>query len=254
MSSCARWVAPQSEPGCAMANPKVMPFSRVRLLECTDSGLLPRVEDRRAGPSHRSGLPLPWRQLLRTLPAAPEGALPRAADAEWGQARGDADDVANASEPPPRPPAAEQLPKDPLGSESPAGPRADDLITHPPSVAHRPGRKLVETKGVAPIAAIARAVEESSALESVADLVVRTCDGDNKRETGPWEFTLALQAQGLGRSLLRLHLSRELLKLRFECDGLSLRDLLWRHSKSLQSRIEERLQIPLEIDVELGDG
>jgi hypothetical protein len=239
-----------------MAGPKPLPFSRVRVLENAESGAYRRFDERRLPQGHRPGPLIPWRQQPRPQPEAALPAPPTAVDAEEPEAGEPKAGLAAAGT------AAahrrvDDAPAIADASTDDAGP--DEPAHEPPEAAprgprRRPGAWLAEPQATAPIAAIARAVEESAALQSVADLVARTCEGDGKRETGPWELTLPLQAHGLGRSRLTLRLSRELLKLRFDCDGRSLRDLLWRHSRSLQSRLEERLQLPLELELELCDG
>jgi hypothetical protein len=104
------------------------------------------------------------------------------------------------------------------------------------------------------MAAIARSVQEATAMHAVAALVLDTCSGEGKRETGPWEFTLPLHGQGLGRSSLLLRLSRELLSLRFHCDGPDTRDLLSRHSASLLDQLQAHLAPPLVVDIVLSDA
>ena len=241
-----------------MVTPKALPFARVRVLESTESGSYRRVDDRRAGSGPRIGLPLPWRQPIRPLPAPTVTPDPTPAGTDDDldlDLDPDAGGSATGPDRPQRRHDASEVGRGKLADPStPADDGPDFPVIAPPRVERQPSEWLADTQAAAPIAAIARAVEESAALQSVAELVVRTCEGDGKRETGPWELTLPLQAHGLGRSRLMLRLSRELLGLRFECDGRDLRDLLWRHSKSLQARLEERLRIPLEIELELGDG
>ena len=91
-------------------------------------------------------------------------------------------------------------------------------------------------------------------MHAVAALVLDTCSGEGKRETGPWEFTLPLHGQGLGRTSLLLRLSRELLSLRFSCDGPDTRDLLSRHSASLLDQLQTHLEPPLVVDIVLIDA
>jgi hypothetical protein len=173
-------------------------------------------------------------------------------DAAWADRAASAREAAR----PVPPPSDEAGPPD---HPAPAVPD-DPVVTAPPmqqrvaSLAGRTGGAAGGTEAAVPIAAIARSVQEATAMHAVAALVLDTCSGEGKRETGPWEFTLGLHGQGLGRTSLLLRLSRELLSLRFSCDGPDTRDLLSRHSASLLDQLQTQLQPPLVVDIVLIDA
>jgi Type III secretion protein (HpaP) len=237
-----------------MASPKSLPFDRVRVMIDAQTGLYRRPEERRAVPGLRPGPQMLWRQPAKA-PAAAELS---------GPALGDAVELAGGE-------LLEPLVVDTAGPQKPApdeGAMADeadaDIATwvgqadgaqsRRPELRQRQAEAPRAGAAALPLAAIARAVEESAAMRSLAALVLDTCSGEGIRETGPWEFTLPLQAQGLGRSSLCLQLSRELLLLRFCCDGPDTRNLLSRHSVTLQNQLRERLEPPLEVEVVLSDA
>jgi hypothetical protein len=241
-----------------MPTPKAIPFARVRVLQSTEPGLYRPIDTRRADSGQRMVTPLAWRLHIRSSPPALAAPVPPQTDAaEDPEAPEVTDTVTDAEQLGGWRDNAEAGAADAGDTLEPAVPKdslQDNPVIAPYRVERRTSAWLVDTDGIAPVDAVTRAVKESVSLQSVVDLIARTCDGEGMRETGPWELSLPLEKQGLGRSMLNLYLSREQLRLRFACDGPAQYDLIWQHSKSLQSKLEERLQIPIEIDITLSDS
>jgi hypothetical protein len=112
----------------------------------------------------------------------------------------------------------------------------------------------VMARAVAPLAAVTRAVEEVSLVRQLADWLVRTCNDEVCRDTGPWEFTMPLRPFGLGESCVDLHLSPALLSLRFRCEGSQVSRLLSRHRDRLLANLRERLPAQSEIELTVVDA
>ncbi|WP_425258730.1 type III secretion system protein SctP [Rubrivivax sp. RP6-9] len=258
-----------------MAGTKPLPFERVRVIVDVHTGLVRRNDERRPVPLPRPAPQAAWRPLARPVEAAPPAAAVaafaaalaggtdgaaenRAAEGtREGMREGTREGMHEGMREGARPEAAT---RDAAGSvaDGPPPPAAQHA-----AAAGRPVRQRLaslaeraagDAEAAVPIAAIARSVQEATAMHAVAALVLDTCSGDAKRETGPWEFTLPLHGQGLGRTSLLLRLSRELLSLRFSCDGPDTRDLLSRHSASLLDQLQTQLAPPLVVDIVLSDA
>ena len=238
-----------------MASIKPIPFVRVRVLASDESGWYRRPGEQRAAPAVRTGSPLQWIRHgkvsaapPRVTPALPEldlACLPDTLEPMAPHREHHAPHLAEEAQAEPVPTPVPEEPEKPEAPQEPVGPH--------PREQRRPEDAVEELVSALPIAAIARSVRDASAMRSVMELVLDTCSGDGKRETGPWDLSMSLQEHGLGRSTMFLHLSRELLSLRFQCDGAPVRDLISRHADTLQSQLEAHLQLPLKIDIALTD-
>ena len=250
MSSCIPSAALPSDAGHdAMASLKPIPFVRVRVLASDESNWYRRPEDRRVAAGVRVGSQLQWVRQGKVSAAPPIvttalldpdlACLPDAFEDIDPRQNSDAPHQAEEAEVEPEPRAEPEEPAQPMGPSQRPLRRPEDVVE--------------ELSSALPIAAIARSVRDASAMRSVMELVLDTCSGEGKRETGPWDLSVSLQAHGLGSSMMFLHLSRDLLSLRFRCDGVHVRDLISRHADTLQSQLEEHLLLPLKIQIALAD-
>jgi hypothetical protein len=241
-----------------MASLKPIPFIRVRVLASDESGWHRRPGEQRAATGVRAGSPLQWIRHgkfsavpPRATPALPEpdlACLPDTIEPVTPHRKSHPPHLVDMAEVEPEPSAVPQEPQEPEEQDVPDMPVGPHQRPQ-----RRPEGAVEELVRALPIAAIARSVRDASAMRSVMELVLDTCSGEGKRETGPWDLSMSLQEHGLGRSTLCLHLSRELLSLRFQCDGVPVQDLISRYADTLQSQLEEHLQLPLKIDIALTD-
>jgi hypothetical protein len=238
-----------------MSVSKPLPFARVRVMVDTGEGLCLRPDARRAWASARRGAELAWRMPAEAATPPADDRPDDPADAAGDPAGTVGRDRTGAAA---RPPLQVAPHGDEAPQRRPAAPR--EMPEPQPHTASRPdpmppALPPAGLPGMAvPVAAIARAVEEAEAVQLLTALVVETCSGEGKRETGPWEFTLPLNAHGLGGSTLCLQLSQRLLSLRFHCDGRDARDVLSRHRGTLQQQLQEQMRPPLEVEVLLVDA
>lgn len=255
-----------------MTRPRPLSFDRVRVVLDADAGQLRRPELRRHPMAPRFVLTLPGRaeaeapahraapgpgQPMADARAPDPSALPAAV---VGAARPDDGEAppAGAATDAPAAREAQEAQEANEAHEAPDAPQAarwqPDAAGAPP---HRPHAAVAQGPPPAaplpaqavPVSAIARAVEDATAVRALAAVIVDTCSGDDKRDTGPWSFALPLVEQGFGASRLDLRLSRESLSLRFECDGPRTRELLCRHTASLKAQLDEQIRPPLEVDI-----
>lgn len=245
-----------------MASPKPLSFQRVRLMIDAEPGQCRPRGVPRHPPAPRPALELAWRQAARQPPAPPapqarprpEGAGPAPAPADAAVRVDDDRRPAPPQASPTAPLADDGAPPNACPQEGGAGDPHDTGVPTAgavrATVANRPAPPVPLA---VPVAAIARAVEDATSLHALVDLVVETCGGEGKRETGPWEFTLPLHAQGLGETRLCLRLSQMQLDLRFLCDGPSARDLISRQSSTLREQLSVRLSPPLEVEITLDE-
>jgi hypothetical protein len=104
--------------------------------------------------------------------------------------------------------------------------------------------------GAAPVRAIARSVRLATMVNGLVDKVAGFCNGSDSRRHGPWELSLPLDAQGLGRSVLQMRLASADLLLRFVCDGTSTRDWVVEGADRLSAQLHEALDPPLDVRIE----
>lgn len=256
-----------------MAGPKTLPFNRVRVMVVLQDGACPLPDKRRLLPEPRRALERPWRDpglhkaagtpaVVHRAAAQPAMATAPADGTELQPASQDGTTAASASaQDPTRLPGEVQNdspgerpdagPASESGVESNREPRVEGLRGRP-----SPGRDPAETmtRTGSPLSAVARAVEEVAVVRALAEVLVETCSGDAWRDTGPWEFSLQLQALGLGQSSLELHLSRDLLSLRFRCDTLATAHLLSRHRDTLLALLQQQLHPQLAIEIAIVDA
>ena len=247
-----------------MASTKPLPFERVRVIVDVHTGLVRRHDERRTLPTPRPAPQAAWRPPARPAESVPSAAVVAAFAAALAGGTGEAAAPEAEAAEGARERAHPVLPAlddTGAGAEGSCPPAFPDAAAAGPSVrqrlaslAERANWAEGDLEAAVPIAAIARSVQEATAMHAVAALVLDTCSGEGKRETGPWEFTLPLHGQGLGRTSLLLRLSRELLSLRFSCDGPDTRDLLSRHSASLLDQLQTHLEPPLVVDIVLIDA
>lgn len=266
-----------------MSNPKTMPFNRIRVMVVAETGtststsLLPA---RRVVPDPRRVLERAWRDLTPLKAAWVQAAVRRTAGPMAGSAE-QAEEALHAghdaSEPSNPEPAPQQddatsdwLYAEPdtesctdgvavLATKAEAGfgaaPHGEPLAVAPPpssAVAQHSVGTRVGT--AAPLAAVARAVEEAAVVKALVAMLVDTCGDESTRETGPWDISLSLQSFGLGESHLDLHLSRELLSLRFHCLGPGVASLLSRHRNTLLGLLQQQLHPQLVIEIAIVDA
>jgi hypothetical protein len=254
-----------------MAAAKAIAFSQVRLIkpDSVERDAAPtRVFARRFEPARA---PAAARGSHRSAPAAPACETPLdsfAGFAEGASAHGAAGANRRATEPgslplPPEDVDESSAPRTPASDDTLANDRADaEDAREPrsqPAPASQSGGDAPDADRTPaplpytalPIQAIARAIEHSSMVRNLTDLIVNLCDGEESRKTGPWEMSLPLDRDGLGRSMLHLRLSLDTLGLRFVCDGQAEHDVLSSRVGELKSQLDERLHPPLEVSVEL---
>ena len=245
-----------------MAGPKSLPFDRVRVIVNAEAGPC-RLADRvRPLAPPRWALERPWRDAKLEKAASVPASAHKAGAQSAGPATlsgepatGGGDDIAAGDDrqaPVLGEPAfaGQQEQAEPANNTEPEPePEPAPAPSQPARAAGdwQQGRRPVGAVG--PVAAVARAVEESALVHALADLLRDTCGDEAWRETGPWEFSLQLHSVGLGDSSVDLRLSRELLSLRFCCRGLGTARLLLRHKDRLLDMLQHELPGPLEIEI-----
>jgi hypothetical protein len=214
-----------------MTRSRPLSFDRVRVVLDAESGLLRPVEPRRGPPAPRGLAALPWR-MAAAVPArpAPAAAVKPAAA--------------------PQPPAGPLVPAAPSADPAPAptlpAPARVDAVGPRTRNAAQP---TPQPDSDIPVAAITRAIQDAAAVREIVTLIADTCNGEGRRETGPWSFSLPLAEQGFADASIELALSRESLLLRFVCVAARTRELLWRHADSLKGQLQEQLRPPLEVEI-----
>jgi len=223
---------------------KPLHIDRVRVLDA--AGCMHRtIEQRRWSTCVGAGTRGAWRQPAKESSEDGTGcSMPEAEDEEPGAAKGSTearpDVVWTTSAQPQESPAG--------GDDSDAGLDPADAIS---AAAPTPAADDDERgpREIALIGAVTRAVDEARRLRCVVDLVRETCSGEERRETGPWEFSLSLEPQGFEDATLDIRLSRQSLALRFSCASRATLDLLSRHTSTLQAQLDEQIKPPLAVEI-----
>ena len=241
-----------------MAGPKSLPFDRVRVIVNAEAGPCCVADRVRSLTPPRWALERPWRDAkLEKAASAPasarragaQSAGPAPPAGEPGTGSGDeiaAGDDRRATVLVVPALAGQQEQAEPAGNTEPEPAPAP---SQPPRTSGDWQRGRQQVGAVGPVAAVARAVEESALIHALADLLRDTCGDEALRETGPWEFSLQLHSVGLGDSSVELRLSRELLSLRFCCREPGIAHVLLRHKDRLLEMLQQELPGPLEIEI-----
>jgi Type III secretion protein (HpaP) len=153
-------------------------------------------------------------------------------------------------------PSDDRAAPEPPQTQAPEQARADAATApvKPPQQPADPQSRPQADSAPVPIAAIARSVRQAAVLRDLAELITNLCDGEENRLMGPWDMTLPLNREGLGRSTLNLRLSQASLSLRFRCDSMQALEIVSARSGELKNLLDEQLRPPLDVSIDADLG